>query len=96
MTVSSLPDIGCAGGGSELCLQFGQEGDDLHSMTRRWQFTHTAATMLPDEEDLVGFSGLAEVVLFSELAKVAMLSSRSSFCSLGLLQLFLKVFLFKK
>ncbi|RWW28932.1 hypothetical protein BHE74_00009536 [Ensete ventricosum] len=80
-------------------LQFGHEGDDLHSMTRRWQLTQTAAAMLPHEPCcFFASSGVADLEfgVSSELEKVEMLSSKSRFCSLGLLQLLFRVFLSRK
>ncbi|OAY71729.1 Pentatricopeptide repeat-containing protein, mitochondrial [Ananas comosus] len=79
-------------------VHFGHDGEDLHSMTRRWQFAHTTATMFPPE--LACFLGSSratepELAFASELASVAMLSSRFRACSLGLIQLFFKAcFLF--
>lgn len=66
-------------------LQLGQEGDDLQSMTKRWQFEQAKATILL----IVDESSFCPL-----LQPVDMLSSRSSFCSSGLVQLFLAVFLF--
>ncbi|RRT38017.1 hypothetical protein B296_00037289 [Ensete ventricosum] len=61
-------------------LQFGHEGDDLHSMTRRWQLTQTTAAMLPHEPCcFFASSGVADLEfgVSSELEKVEMLSSKS-------------------
>lgn len=79
-----------------MCLQFGHEGDDVNSMTRRWQFMHTTATMFPVRVYFfASSSGFVELVFSSEVGKDEMLSSRSSFCSFGFVQLLLSVFLFK-
>lgn len=52
----------CWAGREWTYLQFGQDGDDLESMTRRWQFKQAKATMLlvlllllvlPDDDELL-------------------------------------------
>uniref|UniRef100_A0A0E0F4U6 Uncharacterized protein n=1 Tax=Oryza meridionalis TaxID=40149 RepID=A0A0E0F4U6_9ORYZ len=45
---------GMAGAGTDGCtnLQLGHAGEDLQSMTRRWQLTHGTATIGPNESTL--------------------------------------------
>uniref|UniRef100_J3N7K3 Uncharacterized protein n=1 Tax=Oryza brachyantha TaxID=4533 RepID=J3N7K3_ORYBR len=98
--------------GTDGCknLQLGHAGEDLQSMTRRWQLMHGMATIEPTEPrpplQLASSSSSSAMVpglaLPSPLPKVhgivEMLSSRSRVLpcsSMGLTQLFLMVFLFR-
>lgn len=76
-------------------LQLGHEGEDLLSMTKRWQFEQANATiLLPIDDDE---SSQPLVVMIMSLCPPAdMLSSKSNFCSSGRFHLFLPVFLFTK
>lgn len=74
-------------------LQFGHNGEDLHSMTRRWQFTQTNATMLPLELHCF-VSGAAQLAFPSEPGNAETLRSNSMLRSLGISQVFFMVFLF--
>lgn len=83
LTTGTLGGGLCSDGMEWKYLQFGQDGEDLDSMTRRWQFKQGKAIMLLLDE-LYFFlepSSVSELLLlFSEqLECVAMLSSRSSF-----------------
>lgn len=71
-------------------LQLGHEGEDLLSMTKRWQFEHGNATIDDDDDE----SSQAVVIIISLWPPADMLSSKSSFCSSGLDHLFRPVFLF--
>lgn len=73
----------CRVGNECKYLQFGQVGEDLWSITRRWHLKHATATMLVFE--LLGFFGSStKSEPFSmELESVEMFRSKSSFWSLG-------------
>ncbi|TVU25780.1 hypothetical protein EJB05_28289, partial [Eragrostis curvula] len=107
LTVSSRRGGVCGIAGTEGCtnLQFGHAGEDLQSMTRRWQLTHGTATIWSLELMLLTMLFVSSakkkgLALLSVLVGVVeMLSSRFSVpCSsldLGLSQLFSIVFLFR-
>lgn len=99
LTTGTLACGLCWDGSEWTYLQLGQDGEDLERMTRRWQFKQAKAIMLPFEEYFfLESSSVTELPLLycsEQVEFVEMLSSRSSFWSLGHSQLFLKVFLFR-
>jgi hypothetical protein len=93
--------------GTDGCtnLQLGHNGEDMESMTRRWQLAQGTATMWPPPFRLLVSSATAATTELALTLKmdgvVEMLSSRFRLpcCSLlddlGITQLFFMVFLFR-